>query len=330
MKLKTIIADDEFFIRKRLLKIISDEVSFIEVVGEAENGKEILDLLDKQDADLIIMDIKMPALSGLDVAEYIYNAGLNIKMIIISGYNDFEYARTALHFGVLEYLSKPIHATQLIHALEKTKEAIETSFRTKRSNQIYLFLQVLQGRASKEEYLELFKVKNELHYQFVSIYFDGADNDILHSLICHIENFNLQSEYIREGDNIFTLFIHAKKSLLKDKFFIKDILRGLLSGHNKFYFAVLSDIFGKEENWREIYLHTLNNLNYRFFNTKPLISSHEELTYSDLKIIGEVRGQLTKLIKSRDFEGLYTYISKFTDRAEQNRNINLLLNFIPW
>lgn len=329
MKIRTLIADDEFFIRKKLIKIITDGAPFVDIIGEAENGQELIKLIDKNKVDLIIMDIKMPLCTGLEVAQYIYDAGLDIKMIIISGYNDFEYARSALRFGVSEYLSKPIPPNQLLLSLNKIKESIELEYITKHSKRIYLLLQVLKSQIDKYDYIKLLNHQNkQINYQFISIYFDGADNEFLYTLTSYIESFNLQLEYIRESDNIISLFIHAGKSILKDKLFIDNIIRTFFSSYNNYYFVIISEIFNENTNWREIYLHTLISLNYRFFNNVKSISFAEMHEYYNSNDISEIKSQLNTFIKSRNFSGLEAYINYYMNNAKSNNDIHLMQNFI--
>ncbi len=113
MQLNIIIADDEYFIRQRIIKIIPQEELDIHFIGEAENGIEVLELLRQHPVDLILLDIKMPRMNGIEVAESVYRNYPSTKIILLSGYNDFEYARSAMRFGVMDYLLKPVDASTL-------------------------------------------------------------------------------------------------------------------------------------------------------------------------------------------------------------------------
>ena len=91
-----IIADDEYFIRQRIKKIIPWKNLDIEFAGEAENGKQVVELLGKVRADILLLDIKMPQMDGIETARYIKERFPHVHIIILSGYNDFEYARSLL------------------------------------------------------------------------------------------------------------------------------------------------------------------------------------------------------------------------------------------
>lgn len=89
MILNVLIADDEYFIRQRLKKIIPWEEMSLYFAGEAANGLEVLEFLKSAPVDILILDIKMPKMGGLEVCEHIYHHYPATKIIILSGYNDF-------------------------------------------------------------------------------------------------------------------------------------------------------------------------------------------------------------------------------------------------
>ena len=104
MSYKIIVADDEFYIRKKLLKIIDYVGLQLELAGDFENGQGVLDYLSGHHADIVLLDIRMPKVSGLDVARFIHENHPEIKVIILSGFSDFEYAQTTLRYQVFDYL----------------------------------------------------------------------------------------------------------------------------------------------------------------------------------------------------------------------------------
>ena len=73
-----------------------------------KNGKEALELIEEYHPDLLISDIKMPFMDGLELSKIIHDNYINTKIILFSGWDDFEYARTAISYGVSQYLMKPI------------------------------------------------------------------------------------------------------------------------------------------------------------------------------------------------------------------------------
>ena len=116
---KAIVVDDEINIREMLLSIGDWTKYGIEVVALAKDGKEALDLIHRHGPDLIILDMNMPRMSGTDLINTIQKMGLDVKIIVISGYAEFSYAKVSLSGGAIAYLLKPIDGKELCHALEK-------------------------------------------------------------------------------------------------------------------------------------------------------------------------------------------------------------------
>ncbi len=126
MSINILIADDEYFIRKRIIKIIDWEALNLHLISEVDNGKDAINSLKNNRVDIALLDIKMPHLSGLDVAKYIFENSLNTEIIILSGYPDFEYARRAIDYNVMQYLLKPINSSDLNICLQKAVNKINS------------------------------------------------------------------------------------------------------------------------------------------------------------------------------------------------------------
>ena len=111
------IIDDEKWIRKLIKKLLPTEQFPITIIGEAEDGQEGLDLLRKCRPHMVITDIRMPLLSGLDLIQSIQNTLPQSEIIIISGYDNFEYAQKAIKLGVMDFLMKPVEEAELHKAV---------------------------------------------------------------------------------------------------------------------------------------------------------------------------------------------------------------------
>lgn len=123
---KVLLVDDEVFVRKGLQKLIRWEQFKCTLVGEAKNGGEALDMINRLEPDLVITDIMMPVLDGLDLIRSVKEAGrIDPEFIIISGYNDFNYAQQAIRYGVQDYILKPIDVKELGASLQKLAAAID-------------------------------------------------------------------------------------------------------------------------------------------------------------------------------------------------------------
>ena len=114
---KVAIIDDEKWIRKLIIKLLPTGQFPITVIGEAEDGEEGLELLQKYRPHIVITDIRMPLLSGLELIEKIKTALPRAEVIIVSGYDNFEYAHQAIKLGVMDFLLKPVEQTELHKAI---------------------------------------------------------------------------------------------------------------------------------------------------------------------------------------------------------------------
>jgi len=119
MKTKMLIVDDEWLIADSLAAMEEWEARDIEIVGVAANGYEAIRLLEAQRVDLVLSDIRMPDMDGLQLLQYIYEEMPGTQVILISGYGDFAYARTALRFGAKGYILKPIDTDELLETVDR-------------------------------------------------------------------------------------------------------------------------------------------------------------------------------------------------------------------
>lgn len=120
---RAILIDDEPIILQGLQILIDWEAYDFEIVGCASDGIQGLDLIQKLEPDLVISDIQMPNMSGVQMISQTYDQ-YRCKYIVLSGYSDFAYAQQCISYGVQEYLLKPVDENELIQALEKVKSRI--------------------------------------------------------------------------------------------------------------------------------------------------------------------------------------------------------------
>ncbi|MFK7697297.1 response regulator [Paenibacillus sp. HJGM_3] len=116
---KALIVDDEPQIRKGLRTIISWEQYGFTVVGEASDGMDALQAAREQQPDLVITDVRMPRMDGMELSRELRSVRPDTQVLVLSGYNEFAYAKEALRHGVADYLLKPVDPAELGRSLER-------------------------------------------------------------------------------------------------------------------------------------------------------------------------------------------------------------------
>ena len=111
-----LLADDEEEVRKGIIRKIDWENLGFQVVGDAENGEEALEKIEQLKPDVVMTDIRMPYMDGLTLSKRIRQKYPSTKILIFSGYDDFEYAQQAIKLNVTEYILKPVNVEELTEA----------------------------------------------------------------------------------------------------------------------------------------------------------------------------------------------------------------------
>lgn len=124
MIFKLLIVDDEATMRKGIANFMNWEAIDCEVAATASDGLEAIDILKETPIDIVITDIKMPEADGLEVAKYVYENHPDIKVILLTGYADFEYAQTAIRYNVSSFILKPTNKKSLFEAVQEAQKSL--------------------------------------------------------------------------------------------------------------------------------------------------------------------------------------------------------------
>lgn len=116
---KLLIAEDESLERKALRIILQKKFDNVEIINDAKTGIEAIDLAYKYRPEIIIMDIKMPEKNGIEALESITQFLPYVKTIILTAYNDFDFAKRAIQLGVIDYILKPAKPSELYQSMDK-------------------------------------------------------------------------------------------------------------------------------------------------------------------------------------------------------------------
>ncbi|WP_165822645.1 response regulator transcription factor [Paenibacillus montanisoli] len=131
MNYRILLVDDEPMIKLSLRKIITDTHPDFVIVGDASDGQEALEIAEREKPHVIITDISMPVMSGLELLQAVHERGWKPELVILSGYGEFDYAREALRYGVVDYILKPVRISAvkdlMLGLYAKHREKMEAS-----------------------------------------------------------------------------------------------------------------------------------------------------------------------------------------------------------
>lgn len=130
---KIMLVDDEEEVRKSIIKKIDWKSAGFDVIGDAENGEDALEKVEQVEPDVILTDIKMPYMDGLTMAEKLRQKFPSVKIVIFSGFDEFEYAKKAIKLNVIEYILKPVNVEELTAILKKIKKNLDEEIEQKRN-----------------------------------------------------------------------------------------------------------------------------------------------------------------------------------------------------
>ena len=163
---KVILVDDEAEVIDMIEKKIHWNDLGFEVAGSATNGVKALELVEKLQPDVVLTDIKMPYMDGLELSRRLNQEYPNIYIMLCTGFDEFEYAKEAVHLEIKEYMLKPVNATELSESLTNLKHTLdrerEEKLNVKKLNDYFqevlpklqsnFFISLIEGRVEKQEY----------------------------------------------------------------------------------------------------------------------------------------------------------------------------------
>ncbi|MBO9605356.1 MAG: response regulator [Paenibacillaceae bacterium] len=202
---KVFLVEDEAMIRRGIKKLIEEVIRGYTVVGEAANGREAIEKLAGQQPDLLVTDIRMNEMGGLELIEHIRRHHAEMPILIISGYHDFVFLQKALRFHVADYLLKPIDRIELAQALERIRLKLESGRPS-----------AAQGNPVAEERLIIKEIKHVIR--------ERLDQEL--SLQVVAEHVHLNHQYLstlfkmETGQNFYDYIVECRmnraKQLLKE------------------------------------------------------------------------------------------------------------------
>lgn len=148
---KLVIVDDEYLVRLGIRETIDWAANGIEVIGDASNGKQGYEMIKELNPDLVITDIKMPIMNGVDLVKTLHKEGFNGEIVVLSGYKDFEYAKETFENGIFSYVVKPIDNDELLEVVLRAVAKLEQKIKDRTlTSKVQTELPTLQSEFMKK------------------------------------------------------------------------------------------------------------------------------------------------------------------------------------
>ena len=196
MKYSMIIVDDEKIIREGIKRFIEKKCDFFSVVRLFEDGKDAIEYLRENHVDLVLTDIRMPEVSGLELAQYIHQNAHNTETIILSGYKEFEYAQQAIENAVSYYLLKPVVNEEMLKTLDAIRHKLdEKNKNEKRLLQYDEFLEEIQSQFFVDLIFGGSKFSDDIEQMWEKLYLDFDAEDVY----CAIIHINWPEDFIKNS-----------------------------------------------------------------------------------------------------------------------------------
>lgn len=336
MSTTILIADDEYFIRQRIKKIIPWDTLNLELSGEAENGQEVLDLLHKHKVDIVILDIRMPKMLGTETALHIHKNFPDTQIIILSGYSEFEYARSALQNGVSDYLLKPVDQTSLCAAIEKCLDKLSVVEKAARKLNSFdrqvrcnALADVRDGKMPiKQLYLTYPDYTSFKYSTYIGIYTKEDTSMGILNLAKKLVLQGLNCEHFQESAHIYVIQLFFLTG--GDIRHLGSLLTEFVSSENTYIFATANDVFPLNTDWGFYYKRIVSSLNQRYFHPRSELFmefQHKEPGSEKIDLI-KLRQTVMEYLNLNDAKGFEAFIDKSFSTIVAKKSIDILYAFI--
>jgi two-component system response regulator YesN len=304
--LKVLIVDDEFLVRDLLKKCVNWAEIGYEVAGEASCAQEALDLIEQVGPDVIFTDICMPYIDGIEFARLVFEKHPLMKIVILTGYEEFEYAKRSVKIGIADFLLKPINDDEIRKVALELKEKIQTE-RNSRNEYARLKQYLDQNLPFLREKLlnELIQTGSEepdlqrrFDYYGIRIrqdYFQGALIEVSHDeqeglpgeearLLLKMHCRELVSQYFREDEAVLVFLDNSQRTVVlnSDKELdlavcLESVLAMLVNRMKCFVCIGIGNGYDAADQIRQSYREACNALDY-----KVIVGKNQVIGYSDI------------------------------------------------
>lgn len=293
-----LVVEDERWMRQNICKMI-EQVAGYQVIAEAKNGKEALELLEQFSPQVMLTDIQMPIMNGLQLVVEARRLLPKLEIVLFSGFNEFDYVREGLRYGVHDYLLKPVQAEELERVMQQIGKKIE-QHKDANFSKVFIQMEFLRGRvkqladsiwlAHKQKFEEDW---TSLSTEWLTVEFRVEDvQDFFHLLIFMIDE-NIQGNYDAQLPRQQIQPIEFTGNVLQDMDNIREYL-----------LTIMSEVM-IHRNWRKnhIVMKALNYIDTHYVN------SHMSLLEAS-KAIGLSPPYLSRIFKEEMEQSFVEYVTE--------------------
>ena len=314
---KAMLVDDENLITEGLKNIIDWEKLNITVIETAENGKEALNKFRQNPVDIVITDINMPLINGIDLLTEIKSIDENVKFIILSGYEEFSYAKAAISIGVGAYILKPIDEEELTKNLKEIVAKLDEAKSSKKINlkKDTILKGILNNIATKQDLIDSnekikFNLENSIYVTSILLIKEGF------TTISFKNIDKTEVLYDDYGNLILVNSFEKGTSIMEIKNFYEEILQDI---RVKYGYDVLISI-GKivdEVNLlsKSFKVSNIVKKNVLISGFNKCLTEEDLLNYIDIDFENEINA-INRLIINNDKEGINNYIDDILNNSK--------------
>ncbi len=304
---RVLIVDDDVYARSNLKRLIEWEKHGYEIIGEASNGKAAIQVIEDKNPDIIITDISMPVMDGIGLIEYVRKKSRIVKVIALSGYNDFEYVRQSMKNGAVDYLLKhKISPEELCNILKSACESIEHERKAQNHEQSLVDKLNIEKPFAKQNFIK----------DLLDGVLDNRDTieDIIKSMdlkldmknlmviLAEIDDFMLVKEKYNARE--LNLFLQSFMDIVQE--ILDDSGKSMVSYVNEGRFAIIVSL-GKMKS--DLYIHSyiltvINRIKAsikRYFNITASFSMSR--VCSDIDLISKYYNEAVNLLRGKLYKG---------------------------
>lgn len=351
-----VVADDEEELRRALIRKVDFENLGFSVIGEAENGAEALELVEKLEPDLLLTDIRMPFISGIELARQVREIRPAMQIAFISGYDDFTYAQQAIQYNIVSYMLKPITSAGLTEELKRIKSKIDDKFNEFASQNMeqvessgFLMSLILDGyqvrnKDSKNEQI----MKEAVYYGLLEEDSNDFQYTVVVTSIWDNEGNNCTSRAsVNAIDSILRKYIKHVSFYTEGK--VVSLLIATLSGFDKYLHIAVEEIAQNVKRImklscsigisrpvkqiigsHEAYIEAMNAIGYsrRSGSNVYFISDVERTEDFDLEKMQDSISEVENLIRGGSKQELENYLHTFFDTMNNRSISQVVANFM--